>query len=116
MKLVRYGAPGKEKPGIVGEQGDIRDLSDKVKDIDGAFLAQGLESLADLQVDALPRVEGNPRLGPCVANVGKIVCVGLNYSDHAEESGAATPTEPILFLKPSSSLCGPNDNVEIPIN
>jgi len=116
MKLVRYGCKGDEKPGVLDPHGEIRDLSGKIPDIDGAFLAAGgLRVLEGLQVSELPIVQGEPRLGPCVGKVGKIVCVGLNYSDHAKESGAPVPSEPILFLKPSSSICGPNDDVEIPV-
>jgi len=116
MKLVRYGCKGDEKPGVLDPHGEIRDLSGKITDIDGAFLAAGgLRILEGLQVSELPIVQGKPRLGPCVGKVGKIVCVGLNYSDHAKESGAPVPSEPILFLKPSSSTCGPNDDVEIPV-
>ncbi|NYT84587.1 fumarylacetoacetate hydrolase family protein [Pollutimonas harenae] len=115
MKLVRFGASGAEKPGLFDAQGVLRDLSGAVPDIDSALLAQdGLKKLTSLKPEDLPVVEGEPRIGPCVGKIGKIVCVGLNYSDHAKESGAATPTEPILFLKPSSSICGPYDGVEIP--
>lgn len=115
MKLVRFGASGAEKPGLIDAQGVLRDLSGAVPDIDSALLAQdGLKNLTFLKPEDLPVVEGKPRIGPCVGKIGKIVCVGLNYSDHAKESGAATPTEPILFLKPSSSICGPYDGVEIP--
>lgn len=115
MKLVRFGAPGAEKPGMIDAQGVLRDLSGVVSDIDSTLLAQdGLKSLSAVKPQDLPVVSGEPRIGPCVGRIGKIVCVGLNYSDHAKESGAETPTEPILFLKPSSSISGPYDDVEIP--
>lgn len=115
MKLVRFGAPGAEKPGLIDAQGTLRDLSGIIPDINSSLLAEGgLSRLAGLQTSELPAVQGEPRIGPCVGNVGKVVCVGLNYSDHAKESGAAAPAEPILFLKPTSAICGPYDNVEIP--
>lgn len=115
MKLVRVGRPGAEKPALLDGQGRLRDVSQHVGDIAGAVLApDGLDRLRRLDPDSLPLVAGAPRIGPCVGGVGKIVCVGLNYSDHAAESGMAVPPEPVLFLKPSSSLCGPCDDVEIP--
>lgn len=115
MKLVRYGAPGAEKPALLDAHGALRDLSQHVADIAGGTLApDALDRLRRLDPETLPRVEGSPRIGPCVGGVGKIVCVGLNYSDHAAEAGMAVPPEPVLFLKPSSSLCGPYDDVEIP--
>lgn len=115
MKLVRVGRPGAEKPALLDGQGRLRDVSQHVADIAGAVLApDGLDSLRRLDPDSLPLVDGTPRIGPCIGGVGKIVCVGLNYSDHAAESGMAVPPEPVLFLKPSSSLCGPYDDVEIP--
>ncbi|MCW2248802.1 2-keto-4-pentenoate hydratase/2-oxohepta-3-ene-1,7-dioic acid hydratase in catechol pathway [Azospirillum fermentarium] len=115
MKLVRFGAPGAEKPALLDAHGALRDLSQHVADIAGGTLApDALERLRRLDPETLPRVDGSPRIGPCVGGVGKIVCVGLNYSDHAAESGMAVPPEPVLFLKPSSSLCGPYDDVEIP--
>ena len=115
MKLVRFGQPGREKPALVDRQGRLRDLSQHVPDIAGAaLLPETLDRLRRLDPATLPEVPGNPRVGACVGAVGKIVCVGLNYSDHAAESGMAVPTEPVLFLKPSSSICGPFDDVEIP--
>ncbi|MBP2316645.1 fumarylacetoacetate hydrolase family protein [Azospirillum soli] len=115
MKLVRFGQPGQEKPALVDRQGRLRDLSQHVPDIAGAaLLPEPLDRLRRLDPATLPEVPGNPRIGACVGAVGKIVCVGLNYSDHAAESGMAVPTEPVLFLKPSSSICGPFDDVEIP--
>lgn len=115
MKLLRYGAPGEEKPGLLDSQGVLRDLSGHAADIGGdVLLPDALEKLRALDARWLPPVPGNPRIGPCVANVGKFICVGLNYSDHAIESGMAIPSEPVLFLKATSAICGPNDNVEIP--
>lgn len=115
MKLVRYGEPGKEKPGILDGRGGIRDLSAHVPDIAGeALLPESLERLRRLDVSALPAVSGRPRIGPCVAGVGKFLCVGLNYSDHAAESGMKVPAEPIIFMKATSSIVGPNDELEIP--
>lgn len=115
MKLLRYGAPGQEKPGTLDTQGQIRDLSRIVPDITGETISP--ESIARLRaVDpaTLPLVQGNPRLGPCVAKVGKFICIGLNYSDHAAESGMKVPVEPVIFMKATSSICGPDDVVVIP--
>ena len=115
MKLLRYGEKGQEKPGLLDEQGILRDLSAHVPDITGSMLgADSLDRLARLDPASLPRVEGEPRLGPCVGGVGKFVCIGLNYADHAAEAGMAIPTEPIIFNKWTSAICGPNDAVEIP--
>jgi 2-keto-4-pentenoate hydratase/2-oxohepta-3-ene-1,7-dioic acid hydratase in catechol pathway len=115
MKLLRYGEPGRERPGLVDETGQLRDLSGVVRDIGGdALLPQNLERLRALDPKTLPPVEGTPRIGPCVGGVGKFVCVGLNYSDHAAESGLPVPSEPVLFMKATSAICGPNDDVEIP--
>jgi 2-keto-4-pentenoate hydratase/2-oxohepta-3-ene-1,7-dioic acid hydratase in catechol pathway len=115
MKLLRYGAAGRERPALLDPGGRIRDLSSVVADISGATLRpEGLDALRSCDPEALPIVDGTPRMGPCVASVGKIICVGLNYSDHAAESGMPIPSEPILFLKASSSIIGPNDDVEIP--
>ena len=115
MKLVRYGQPGQEKPGLIDAQGALRDLSGVVADIGGAALApESLARIAALDASTLPRVDGQPRHGCPVAGVGKIVCVGLNYADHAAESGLPVPAEPVLFLKPSSSITGPDDDVIIP--
>ena len=115
MKLLRYGAKGVERPAILDEAGNIRDLSDVVEDIDGRALSpQHLARLAALDTATLPRVDGGPRIGPCVASVGKLVCIGLNYADHAEESGAPIPDEPLIFMKATSSICGPQDDIEIP--
>lgn len=113
MKLVRYGAEGQEKAGLIDENGQLRDLSAIVADIDGQALAR-LEELKRLDQSALPFVEGNPRLGACVDKVGKFICIGLNYSDHAAETGATVPAEPVVFNKWTSAICGPNDDVWIP--
>ena len=115
MKLLRFGDPGAEKPGIIDDEGNIRDLSNVINDIDGSTIsADGLNKLNLLDVLSLPKVENNPRIGPCVNNVGKFLCIGLNYSDHAAETGAEAPPEPILFHKATSAIIGPNDDVEIP--
>ncbi|MFT6091510.1 fumarylacetoacetate hydrolase family protein [Sulfitobacter sp.] len=114
MKLVRYGELGAEKPGLM--DGDIlRDLSDHVTDISGAMLNDAsLDTLRAIDPASLPEVNGNPRLGPCVGNIGKFLCIGLNYSDHAAETGAAIPEHPILFCKANSAIVGPNDDVVMP--
>ena len=110
MKLVRYGKLGKEKPGLIDSDGALRSLAGEIDDIDGATLsAASLKRLRRLNPEDLPKVRGNPRLGQPVADIGKIVCIGLNYSDHAAEAGMDAPKEPIVFLKPTSSLNGPND-------
>jgi 2-keto-4-pentenoate hydratase/2-oxohepta-3-ene-1,7-dioic acid hydratase in catechol pathway len=115
MKLLRYGPAGQEKPGILDRSGQIRDLSGVVRDIDGAALAPAsLTRLRGIDPATLPLVSGTPRLGPCVGNVPKIVAIGLNYRLHAQEAGMAIPTEPIFFMKATSSICGPNDDVMIP--
>jgi len=115
MKLVRFGAPGQEKPGVVDDQGRIRDLSAHVNDIAGAALgAETLQRLAGLDPATLPLAPADVRIGPCVGAVGKMVCVGLNYSDHAAESNMPVPSEPVLFMKATSAIVGPNDAVEIP--
>ncbi|MAZ04179.1 MAG: hypothetical protein CMN56_13690 [Sneathiella sp.] len=115
MKLLRYGPLGEEKPGLIDTEGKIRDLSGAVSDIAGDALTDaGIAKLRDLDPKSLPLVDGEPRIGPCVGNVGKFVCIGLNYSDHAAEAGQPVPTEPIVFMKATSAICGPNDNVEIP--
>jgi 2,4-diketo-3-deoxy-L-fuconate hydrolase len=115
MKLLRYGPRGAEKPGLLDAEGRIRDLSAVVDDIAGeALTPEGLQRLRALDVATLPRVEGDPRLGACVGRVGKFVCIGLNYSDHAAETGAQVPAEPVVFNKWTSAICGPDDDVEIP--
>jgi 2-keto-4-pentenoate hydratase/2-oxohepta-3-ene-1,7-dioic acid hydratase in catechol pathway len=115
MKLLRYGPPGQEKPGILVADGDIRDLSGIVPDHAGdALLPESMEKIRSTDISILPKVVGQPRIGPCVGNVGKFVCIGLNYSDHAAESGVAVPAEPVVFMKATSSICGPDDTVVIP--
>ena len=115
MKLVRYGAPGREKPGMLDAQGRIRDLSKIVPDITGDALSQkGLAKLRKLNPDKLPLVRGNPRIGPCVGKVGNFIAIGLNYSDHAAEAGMQLPKEPVIFNKAPSCICGPNDPTMIP--
>ncbi|SMH36175.1 fumarylacetoacetate hydrolase family protein [Azospirillum agricola] len=115
MKLLRYGPPGQEKPGLLDSEGRIRDLSGHVADIAGAaLLPDGIARLKAIDPASLPLVEGDPRLGPCVAGTGKMICIGLNYSDHAAETGATVPPEPIIFMKATSAIVGPNDDIEIP--
>lgn len=115
MKLVRYGRPGKEKPGLIDEEGKLRDLSGVIDDIDASQLsAKALRKLARLDQTALPLVRGNPRFGVPLSGVGKFIGIGLNYSDHAEESGMALPTEPVVFMKAISSLSGPDDPILLP--
>jgi 2-keto-4-pentenoate hydratase/2-oxohepta-3-ene-1,7-dioic acid hydratase in catechol pathway len=114
MKLLRYGQPGQERPGTIDADGQIRDLSGIVDDVSGKFLTpDALDRLRSLDVTSLPLVTGTPRIGPCVAGVGKFICIGLNYSDHAAESGMAVPAEPVLFMKATSAICGPDDDVVI---
>jgi 2-keto-4-pentenoate hydratase/2-oxohepta-3-ene-1,7-dioic acid hydratase in catechol pathway len=115
MKLVRFGKHGEEKPGLFTADGRIRDLSGVVHDIDGGALSEaGLARIRAVEPSSLPLVEGEPRLGACVAGVGKFICIGLNYSDHAAESGMAVPTEPVVFMKATSAIMGANDDVVIP--
>jgi 2,4-diketo-3-deoxy-L-fuconate hydrolase len=119
MKLLRYGAPGAEKPGVLDTSGRVRDLSGHVPDIAGeALRPASLDSLRKLDVETLPVVDGTPqddlRLGPCVGAIGKFVCIGLNYADHAEEAGMEIPEEPIIFNKWTSAIVGPNDPIQIP--
>ncbi len=117
MKLLRYGPPGQEKPGMLDAAGTIRDLSGVVPDIAGPVLsAAGLAKLAALDPAGLPAVSGNPRLGPPVSGFSQLICIGLNYADHAAETGAAIPKEPIVFLKANGAISGPNDDVIIPKN
>ena len=115
MKLLRYGPRGQEKPGMLDRDGKLRDLSGAIKDLTPDALAPtALDKLKKLDPASLPAVSGTPRLGPCVAGISKLVCVGLNYVDHAKEAGMQIPTEPVLFLKAISSLSGPNDPVMLP--
>ena len=117
MKLLRYGNPGQEKPGMLDQNGTIRDLSNIVEDIAGdVLLPEGLEKLKNLDPGSLPTIEGSPRMGACVSGIGKFICIGLNYSDHAEETGASVPSEPIIFSKATSAVCGPDDDIIIPRN
>ena len=114
MKLLRYGSVGNEKPGLLDQDGSIRDLSSVINDIDGETLSpRSIEQLSGIEPESLPTVTDEPRLGTCVGNIGKLVCIGLNYSDHAKESGMAIPTEPIVFMKAISAISGPNDNIEL---
>ncbi len=115
MKLLRYGPSGQEKPGLLDGNGKIRDLSSVVADITPETLAPAsLDRLRALNPDSLPAVPGSPRIGACVANVPKLVCIGLNYREHANETNSPIPKEPILFLKATSSIIGPNDDVVLP--
>ncbi len=117
MKLLRHGEKGREKPGLLAPDGTIRDLSDIITDIaDDVLLPEGIERLKTIDTADLPHVSAQVRLGPCVGKVGKFICIGLNYSDHAAESGMALPREPILFMKATSAITGPDDNVVIPRN
>jgi ureidoglycolate lyase/2,4-diketo-3-deoxy-L-fuconate hydrolase len=115
MKFVRYGDKGKERPGVLDPLNRIRDISHLVTDIAGGTLAQ-LSRFNAMDLNSLPLVEGEPRIGQCVGGIGKIICVGLNYADHAKESGMPIPTEPVLFMKAVSSLTGPYDEVILPPN
>ena len=115
MKLVRFGPPGHEKPGIIDSAGGIRDLSSVVADIAGdALTPEGLARIRDQKIDQLPKVAGNPRLGPCVGQVRHYIAIGLNYADHAAEAGQPLPKEPIIFSKAPTSICGPNDDTITP--
>src|SRR5689334_23142678 len=117
MKLLRFGPIGNEKPGMLDAQGRIRDLSGVVDDIAGNVLSEKqLNQLRALNIDTLPLISNDVRIGPCVGRVGKFICIGLNYADHAAESGMAPPAEPVVFMKATSAIIGPNDNVLIPRN
>ena len=117
MKLLRFGSPGKEKPGLLDNSGTLRDLSGLVGDIsEETLLPENLEKLRNTDTSSLPEVNDEPRLGPCISKIGKFICIGLNYSDHAEETGGTVPPEPIIFAKFNSAICGPNDDVVIPRN
>lgn len=116
MKLLRFGLKGQEKPGILDQDGNIRDLSSVVSDITGTVLAADLDKIRALDINTLPKVEAGVRIGACVGQIGKFICIGLNYSDHAAETGAEVPAEPVVFNKWVSAVVGPNDNVEIPRN
>jgi 2-keto-4-pentenoate hydratase/2-oxohepta-3-ene-1,7-dioic acid hydratase in catechol pathway len=115
MKLLRYGPVGQEKPGLLDAAGEIRDLAGVVEDINGTVLSDvELAKLRAIDPAGLPKVSGNPRIGPCVDNIGKLCCIGLNYSDHAAETGSEIPKHPILFMKANSAIVGPNDDVIMP--
>jgi len=115
MKLVRYGKAGEEKPGLIDQDGNLRDLSRKIGDVSGEFLSdKSLKMLRGLDIKKLKKIDGRPRLGPCVGSIGKFMCIGLNYSDHAAETGAKTPDHPILFMKATSAVIGANDTVLMP--
>jgi 2-keto-4-pentenoate hydratase/2-oxohepta-3-ene-1,7-dioic acid hydratase in catechol pathway len=115
MKLLRYGAPGREKPGLLDSDGKIRDLSEIIPDVAGEALSPAaLHQLRWIDPSGLPAIDWESRLGPCVGRVGKFICVGLNYADHARESGNRVPTEPVIFMKPTSAITGPNDGIVIP--
>jgi len=117
MKLLRYGPAGQEKPGLMDGDGNIRCLADHIFDIDGNSISdETLAALRQLDASDLPLVSANVRLGPCVGNVGKFLCIGLNYSDHAAESGMSVPTEPEVFTKATSAICGPDDDIIQPLN
>ncbi|MRT25520.1 ureidoglycolate lyase [Enterobacteriaceae bacterium RIT697] len=115
MKLLRVGEPGKERPAMLDEQGELRDLSHFIDDLAGdALLPSALERLRQLPLSELPKISGQPRIGACVGQIGKFICIGLNYADHAAETGAAIPQEPVVFGKWTSAVVGPNDAVRIP--
>jgi len=115
MKLLRFGEKGQERPGLLDDNGELRDLSAVVTDIAGQALSpDSLNRLRDIDPASLPRVPGTPRLGACVGQVGKFICIGLNYADHAAETGAPIPAEPVVFGKWTSAIVGPNDDIEIP--
>jgi len=117
MKFVRYGPEGHEKPGLLDANDQIRDLSDHIADVAGPALDDAaVDRLRSIDPDSLPLVAGEPRLGPCVGHVGKFICIGLNYADHAAEANMTLPDEPVIFFKATSAICGPNDTVEIPRN
>ena len=115
MKLLRFGELGQEKPGMLDADGNLRSLANVIDDLSGATLTRaGLDQLKNIDPTTLPQVEGDPRIGACVGEVSKFMCIGLNYSDHAEESGMEVPAEPVLFMKATSAICGPFDDVLIP--
>lgn len=116
MKLLRYGPKNAESPGLLDNDGNIRDLSAQIDDISGATLSNGeLARLKEINTNVLPLVEGNPRIGACIKNPGKFICIGLNYSDHAAETGASVPEEPVVFMKATSAVTGPFDNIIKPM-
>ena len=116
MKLMRVGAPGAERPALAHSDGTIRDLSSVIDDVAGdALLPDSLDRLREIDPSDLPALDDNERIGACVGREGKFICIGLNYADHAEESGMAIPEEPVIFMKATSAICGPNDDVELPL-
>lgn len=116
MKLVRWGAVGAEQPGLIDAEGKIRSLVGVIDDVAGAvLLPENLATLARIDIQQLPEVDAGTRLGPCVGNVGKLIGLGLNYADHAAECGQEPPPEPVVFMKATSAICGPNDNLELPL-
>jgi 2-keto-4-pentenoate hydratase/2-oxohepta-3-ene-1,7-dioic acid hydratase in catechol pathway len=117
MKLLRYGIAGQERPGILDAQGNVRELGSVVSDINGKTMTEeSLKKIASINIESLPIVESPGRFGPCVNGVGKFICIGLNYADHAAESGVAVPSEPVVFMKATSAITGPNDNIIKPRN
>ena len=115
MKLVRYGEIGKERPGVLDKDGNIRDISGHIQEITGSVLNENsINKLKELDFEDLPIIDGKPRLGTCVSGIGKFMCIGLNYADHAAETGADIPEHPILFMKANSAIVGPNDDVVMP--
>ncbi|HOA48172.1 MAG TPA: fumarylacetoacetate hydrolase family protein [Novosphingobium sp.] len=115
MKFFRHGPAGSEKPGVLDSQGTMRDLSGHIADIDAALLTRGPDlGLGTLDLQSLPEVAAGTRIGPCVGGIGKFVCIGLNYSDHAAETGQEVPPEPVVFMKATTAICGPDDNIEKP--
>ena len=115
MKLIRYGEPNQERPGLLDNFGKLRDLSQVIPDLAGEHLQpDSIQRVRELDVSGLPQVNGNTRTGPCVNQIGKFICIGLNFSDHAAESGIQVPPEPVIFFKATSAVCGPNDNLIIP--
>ncbi len=117
MKLLRFGEIGAEKPGVLDDENNVRDLSDHIDDIDGRTISEeGLNYIRSIDIAGLPIISAQTRIGPCVGNVGKYVCIGLNYSDHAEEANMPIPSEPIIFFKATSCITGPNDKIILPKN
>ena len=115
MKLVRFGSNGNEMPGLVDESGQLFDLSAYVKDISGEILSENkLEEISKINTNILPKIDNSVRIGPCLNNVGKFICIGLNYDDHAKEAGMEVPPEPVIFMKATSAICGPTDPILLP--
>src|SRR4051812_28615973 len=115
MRLLRYGEAGRERPALLDSAGVLRDISAVIADISGENLGDSvLQRLASMDPATFPQLDGSPRIGPCVAGVGKFICIGLNYADHAAETGKSVPPEPVIFMKATSAICGPHDPIEIP--